>query len=489
MGTVAISYSSIGDASREAKSVAKKLDDYADEIVSSVYNKLNSYKGEWTGNISSASTNMNNKVNALRTEAGKYEAYATNLKELRTECKDTDKAVKSRVSSLTASFKASHGIKNSKVEYALNYLLTSAGNSSAAGRWLGDVMDAADAGMDYIKQCFEDWYDYQGGKQFLKGMGMAILEATIAIASIVGAVALLLTGPAGWALVAAIAGLVGGMIGLVNAATNVTCEFYALHETWDLNDPATGRRTSNLNSISDVFQEWTDSKFLHGLGMGLDVVEFACTAITVVDSLGKLLTKGAKWLTCADDLSKMSVKDMLSGIKGRSEKIRYDFTLIKMAFRTDAKDAIKLLGKGILTDFMGNLKGTFWSFDDIKNGCDSIKKTANFGKDILKDGLGWNDIEKHIVMNGIGFMPKDVNKGGGLLAIPKPGTEFKLSDINKFTNISDKISTPIFSALEEHLSTNSGISVSIPDIHMPEVNFTMPDINITVPQITIANVN
>lgn len=486
MGTVAISYSSIKDASREAKSVARKLDDYADELVSSVYNKLNRYKGEWTGNISSASTSINNKVNELRTAAGEYETYAADLKDLRDECKETDKTVKSRISSLTASFKEDHGIRNSKVEYAINYFLTSAGNSSAFGRWLGEGKDWIDGGIDYVRQSIKDWFNYEGGKQFLKGIGEALLGAVIAIAGIVGAIAAFGSGPIGW--IVGIAGIVSGAMGLINAATDFTCECFALYDTWASNDPATGRRTSKLNKLSDVFRE-TDNKFLHDFGKVLDITEFAATAITVVDGLGKLLTKGAKWLTCADDLSKLSVKDVLSGIKGRTEKIRYDFKLIEMAFRTDAKDAIRLLGKGIVTDFFANLKGTFWNFDDLKKGSGSVKAMANFAKDILADGLDLNDLKKNVIMNGIGFLPQDVNKGGGVLAIPKPGNEFKLSDINKFTSINKKIYNPIFSSLEERLSMNSGISVSVPEVHVPKVNFTMPDISITMPEITILNAN
>lgn len=489
MGTVAISYSSIKDASREAKTVARKLDDYADELVRSVYNKLNRYKGEWTGNISSASTSINNKVNELRTAAGEYETYATDLKDLREDCKETDKTVKSRISSLTASFKEDHGIRNSKVEYAINYLLTSAGNSSAAGRWLGEGKDWIDGGIDYVRQSIKDWFNYEGGKQFLKGIGEALLGAVIAIAGIVGGIAVLLGGPGVWAAIAAIAGIVGGIIGLANASANITCECFALHDTWASNDPATGRRTSKLDSLSDVFHEWTDNKFLHGVGTGLDILEFAATAITVVDGLGKLLTKGAKWLTCADDLSKLSVKDVLSGIKGRTEKIRYDFKLIEMAFRTDAKDAIRLLGKGIVTDFFANLKGTFWNFEDLKKGSGSVKAMANFAKDILVDGPDLNDFAKHIGMNGIGFLSQDVNKDGGVLAIPKPGNAFTLNDINKITNINKKIYNPIFSSLEEHLSMNSGISVSVPEVHVPKVSFTTPDINFSMPEITILNAN
>lgn len=50
MSTASISYSSLKDASSEAKAVAKKLDKYADSLYSNVYKKLNKYDGSWNSN-------------------------------------------------------------------------------------------------------------------------------------------------------------------------------------------------------------------------------------------------------------------------------------------------------------------------------------------------------------------------------------------------------------------------------------------------------
>ena len=169
MSTASISYSSLKNAAGEARDVAKKLDKYADSINSTVYKKLNNYEGSWTSNITSARSKANAKISELRTEAGKYRSYANELDDLKTECESVDKAVRSKVSSLTASFKAAHGIKNSVVVNTISYFFTSVGNSSNAGRWLNEQEDRIDAGMDYIKQRIEDWYDYEGGKDFIKG--------------------------------------------------------------------------------------------------------------------------------------------------------------------------------------------------------------------------------------------------------------------------------------------------------------------------------
>lgn len=64
--------------------------------------------------MTNARSKTNAKISELRSEQSKYESYATDLIDLRDECKEVDKAVKSRVSSLTASFKESHGIKTVK---------------------------------------------------------------------------------------------------------------------------------------------------------------------------------------------------------------------------------------------------------------------------------------------------------------------------------------------------------------------------------------
>lgn len=488
MGTVAISYSSIKDASSEAKSVARKLDDYADELVSSVYNKLNRYKGEWTGNISSASTSINNKVNELRTAAGEYETYAADLKDLRDECKNTDKTVKSRISSLTASFKEDHGIRNSKVEYAINYFLTSAGNSSAFGRWLGEGKDWIDGGIDYVRQSIKDWFNYEGGKQFIKGAGMAILDGVIAIAGLVAGMVILFSGPAGWALVAAIAGVVGGAIGLANAAANFTCECIAYHDTNALNDPASGRRTSELNKISDVLREWTDSKLLHGIGIGLDLTEFVCTVINVVDGVGDFMKKGIDWLGGMKNmhLRDLRINNIMTNMKNRFGNMRFNHAVTELGMRISIKDGISIKGRELLSDFLCNLKNNYWNFTEPKLGRDSVQNIADFAKDILSDGLGFNDIETHILSNGIGFFRDDYS-GGKVIMAQSFENAFTLSDFNKLTAVNTEILEPISNSIVEKFSGNSGVNISVPDFHVPEINITLPEISITAPEITTLN--
>ena len=137
MSIAAISYKSLNNAAGEAKDVSKKLNKYASELNNTVYKKLNSYKGSWTSNLSSAKNSVHAKISQLENAADDYDDYSENLKELRDECKRVDKSVKSRVSKLTSQFKKNNGIRDSKIENAISFHLTKFGNSTSAGRWLG----------------------------------------------------------------------------------------------------------------------------------------------------------------------------------------------------------------------------------------------------------------------------------------------------------------------------------------------------------------
>lgn len=108
MSTASISYRSLKDASNEAENVAKKLERYADSLCDNVYQKLNKYDGNWTSNLATARSKTNQKINELRAEQSKYQDYAKDLTDLKDECDEVDKAVRARVSLLTATFKQNH---------------------------------------------------------------------------------------------------------------------------------------------------------------------------------------------------------------------------------------------------------------------------------------------------------------------------------------------------------------------------------------------
>ena len=253
MSIASISYGSLKDASNEAKDVAKKLGKYADSLYDNVYKKLSKYDGDWTSNLSTASSKTNSKISELRSEQSKYEAYATDLIDLRDECKEVDKAVKSNVSSLTASFKEAHGIRNSKIENAINYFFTGLGNKTAFGRWLGGAKDDFDTGMNYFKDSIKAWYNYDGGKELVKGVLVGLLEVALGVLAIVGTIL------SGGALLVVIAGVVGGIIAVANGIANIANEG-AAYMTTRGGDPATGRRRSKINTLQDYLR----SSFIFG---------------------------------------------------------------------------------------------------------------------------------------------------------------------------------------------------------------------------------
>ena len=111
MSKVAISYSSLRDAKGEAKALSRKLDKYADNLDSQVYRKLTSYSGNSTSNITNAKSQLRSKISNLRDASTNYGNYANDIQDLKDECVSVDKAVRTKISKLTASFKKANGIE------------------------------------------------------------------------------------------------------------------------------------------------------------------------------------------------------------------------------------------------------------------------------------------------------------------------------------------------------------------------------------------
>ena len=496
MSTASISYSSLKDASSEAKAVAKKLDKYADSLYSNVYKKLNKYDGSWNSNVSTASSKTNAKISELRSEQSRYETYATDLIDLRDECKEVDKAVKSKVSSLTASFKEAHGIRNSKVENAISYFFTGLGNETAFGRWLGGKKDDFDSGMNYFKDSIKEWYNYEGGKELITGVLVGLLEVAIGVLAIVGAIL------SGGALLVVIAGVVGGIIAVANGVANIWNESKAYSSTKN-GDPATGRRRSEINSWQDYLrssfifgdsgENYHYNEFYNGLATGIDIVNLACTVVTVVSSAGKLLKNGYKWATGnaakVKDITLKQVfsKDTFTAFKGK-------FADIKAAFQARGWASVKDLGGQMFKDFGRNLKGEFFDFFETngdfnwKGAVSSIKNMLSIPKDILSDGFTISNIGKigltSIVLPGLTAFT--VNSVDGTIISGDGGQlQFDFTDkvtVNDITGLFEK-GGKIGSSIGDLTSSDSVINVDVMDKLTNSCN-----INISIPEVYIPNI-
>jgi hypothetical protein len=372
MSIASISYSSLRNAASEAKSVAKRLDNYADAIDRTVYGKLNSYNGPWSSNLSTAKSRASSKISALRAQSTKYDRYADDLTDLKEQCEATDKSVRTKVSSLTATFKENHGIKDNKVINAISYFFTSIGNNTSIGRWLGDVRDQFTARFDHFKQSISDWFHWDGGKELLTGIAVFLVELALGIATIALAVI------SGGALLVIIAGVIAGSIMILNSFANMANEGNAYRAT-RADDPATGRRLSATNTLADTMRQ-DDSRFLHGFANTLDAVNTVCTIVTAVSGLGNLAKKGFKWATGNPaELSSIRVKDILTKQNFSTFAGKFKTTIVNgwtettKALQRGDWQFFRGAAKNFGTDFLNNLKGDFWKFDNTKDGLKSTK--------------------------------------------------------------------------------------------------------------------
>lgn len=487
MSQACISYGSLKDASSEASQVAKKLDKYADNLDSQIYKKLNNYSGSYTTNIAQAKSNVNSKISDLRHRAQSYRTYSQDLSDLKDRCVDTDKAVKTNVSKLTAEFKSSNGIKDSKIQNTINYFLTSIENKTSVGRWLGNKRDEFGAAKDYIKQSLEDWWDYEGGAEAVKGIAIGVLEGVIAVCAIVGALL------SGGALLVVIAGFVAGAIALVNAGVNIYNEVAAYNTTRN-GDPATGRRRSDINTAQDSLRSsfWYgddgeqykyDSK-LYAIAAGIDVVNFVCETITFVDGLKGLVKNTYKWATGSmADIEHLRIRDILTkeNFAAFKSKMGSSLSEIDHAVRTRNMDKISKFMFDFGDDFLNNLKKgyTFEIFaedkkvgDFIKHGANLVKNYSSIAKPLVSDGINVSNVAgmiKTLALENINIADVVTYKGGNRGVFSYDIDSIKLTDVTG--TIEDTLNLPIdIATILGKMSGNSSVSIRIPEINMPDLS-------------------
>lgn len=474
LSIASISYDSLKDASDAAKDVAKKLDRYSDSLYDSVYKKLNSYSGPWSNNLTSAREKTNDKITDLREEAERYNKFSRNLISLNDECQKTDSSVRTKISTLTASFKNSHGIRNSSFENSINYLLTKFGNKTAFGRWLGDGIDDLNATKDSIKQKIKDWYNFEGGKEWLKGTADAFLDIALGV---IGVISAILAIASGGALIVAVAALVAGAIATANGVVNLINEQRAYNHTQN-NDPALGRRRSSEDTLQDTIRAESSDKNLHLLASGIDAASAVCTLVSLASGGGDLLKKGYKWATgSADDISKIKIKDVLTRDTGKTflEKLKTSvtdgFKDITSTIKNQNWGAVKDTAKGFATDFWNNLKRTYSDFSDFEKGLETTENILETTQDLIENGLGKESLKDIAVPNiPIAKLAGDDDISfRDFIDVIDNGIDIKSNFTDAFKDGSPMINDKLVNKeLLDKLSKPNGINISIPNIYIPQ---------------------
>lgn len=317
-----ISYSDLHDASQQAHKVAKRFDDYADELQRRVLSKLSNYNGPWTSNMASAYQGVSTKINELRTDCTRFETYSTDLDNLLDECKEVDDSVRDKIAKLTGDFKKANGIRNSAIENALAYTFTAIGNATAAGRFLGNVQDSISSFIDHFFQKIKDWFNFGGGKKTIANVlknALAIAGAVITVITAVGAVT-------------ASAGAASGFVAALATAASVVASVVLDVAGWaSLTNPKSGNdpfmslrcgitfKMGDIMEVTDKFYEWLRGFLLSHRDFTEKAIEGLKTICSITSKINSFFNDTYKYFSGKDlpfyDLDSKETKEFVFNIR------------------------------------------------------------------------------------------------------------------------------------------------------------------------------
>ncbi|ROR31430.1 HNH/endonuclease VII toxin of polymorphic toxin system [Mobilisporobacter senegalensis] len=265
MSTLVVSYHDLEDAAKDARKAAALLEEYGETIEEKICKKLKEYSGSWTSNIDVADQLMRDKLVQLRQKQEDFETLASNIETFKNNCVTADNNVKVAIESLSGDFKNTYGIKENIVTKWFNYIGTEIGNSSALGRYLKDIGNTIEVAVTDGIENIKDWYKYEGGKYIIDDIvtvalvTLEVVGAVVAIASGVGAIV-------------AIATVIATTMTVANGLTSIYNNSKAYNAMQNEN-PAWAMRYAGRDTLTEQMRETSDSKFVHNLATGLDVLE------------------------------------------------------------------------------------------------------------------------------------------------------------------------------------------------------------------------
>ncbi|BCN32407.1 hypothetical protein [Anaeromicropila herbilytica] len=292
MSTLVISYDDLNDASHNAKNLAEKLGDYANELEHKVCRKINEYSGERTQNLYDADGFMRKKLEKLQQKKIDFTTLSSNIKTFESNCKTADNNVARSIKTITGDFKKAYKIKENVITNFFNYIGVAIGNATAIGRAIKDCIGGIQDVIKSAGEAISDWYKYDGGKYLIEGaiegIGAALLGAVTAIAAVAAFAAASTVG----AVIVGVAAVVVAVATVANGISAVYNDSKA-YQVAKNGDAATAVRYAGRDTLADTLRHESDSKLVHILAGGLEIVELAASVVLIVDA-GINIAKGAK---------------------------------------------------------------------------------------------------------------------------------------------------------------------------------------------------
>lgn len=372
MSELVLKYSDLSSMAKYARKTASDCDSYVDELNRKLTNKWGSVPpspmSDGNGRINTASYYVKQKIIKLNTKSIAFRTFASKAETFQENAKSADIRVAKTVNGSRESFLKAH--ENLRPHGFLAAIM----NVPGLG-WLAD-------GISKIKEIWTDlkgniryWYECCGGKKILD---TALAITGFVLAAVGAIVAVITIGPftSIFAAIAAIAGVIGAAIGLVNAGFNLYNQLRANGEE----DPAWAQYYGNIDSFSDTLRQTTFqsgfwNRFSSGFADAWDITDTVCSVIDFVDSAHEIYTNSG--------LNKLFGKKKRVKINSNGKyKYIYKFNFAKFKSTVTSKTGRELIGKTLKKNWKTVLFGKEGGF---KNWKKTFKDTY-----INPDAKGWN---------------------------------------------------------------------------------------------------
>jgi len=269
MGVLAINYSALSDAIKNAENAAKKAENYAEELDKKVCKKISDLEGGTSDKVGNADYFVKMKIKALEEKKERLGNLAGKLNDFYNKVTNTDKSIGDKFSELYYNFKKDNGIKVDVVTELFNYIGTKILNSTDFGKWLNNVYRNVSDFFNDIWGEIKYWYKCEGGKY--------VVDIVISVVAVALAVFTIITAGAGFF---AIVTIIGAIISIVNAINNICTSAAALH--YNDEDPAWANRYGEMDKLTDTLRKRVNSRFADVAANALDAIEAFCDIVGLI---------------------------------------------------------------------------------------------------------------------------------------------------------------------------------------------------------------
>lgn len=293
MAGITIHYGNLESAADSAGRLAKELSSYSGELSSKVKKALATLPGnDSRGYISSASSQVEQKIRTLNNRASQFSTFASALENFGATARRADDRVAKSIKSTASSYVGERGWFESACDTLYNFLFVDLVNSNCVTRFLFDCGKYMWNRGEEVLSGVYNWFKYGDGRYVWNIIG-AVVGTVAAIAGAVTAVAAFISGGCiaflVVAAIGAVAAIVGAIITTVNSSVKVYNNVKALRE----DNPGVSRYLGNISGVSDAIKKYDlgdaeDNANWKTFGNVVDTTKITCDVLGIVTSVVNL---------------------------------------------------------------------------------------------------------------------------------------------------------------------------------------------------------